>query len=217
MNAALNIEGYTLRGVSVFLDGKKKSVRKTWVDYLERTNGVKLKSKKTKSLISKKKIPYWKAKEIQLTNVGERYGDLITVFQIEDGRVKMSVIFKLGYNTAINQENFPEEFSKFQRYVEYFAQVNFREYYDEHIKELKKSIKVVDKEIRKESSNLRKLNRKAQRYCKKNKDFDPYLKLEIEVQNKLLNTLKFEKNNYGFMIMKYKNRNSEIRSSLITQ
>ncbi len=211
------IEGFLFQGVSVFLEGRQKEVEKAWKSYLYNTNRIKLKAKKAKSFFNRKKTPYWKASEVGLTNVTHRIGDIITVFQRENGLIKMTVIFKLGYNTSINKENYPEANSRLIQYVEHFSQVNFREYYGEHLKELVRSIKSVDREIKKEKKALRKLEKKHARSLKKKDEQDTFLELSISIQKELIRTLQEERNQYEILIVKYKNRNSQIRSKLMEE
>lgn len=213
-NSTIQIEEYLFSGVSVFLEGKQKAIEKAWKAYLYKSNRVTLKSKKAKSFLSKTKTAYLKAKEVKLTNITGRMGDFITVFQQENGLVKMTVVYKLGYNTAINPKNFSDENQRLIDFVNYFSEVNFIEYYEGHIKSLEKSVKSVKKEVRKESRSLAKMEKRYNRnYTKKDlaNDFD---NLSIEVQKKLVETLRSEKNHYEFLIMSYKNRNSDIRKKI---
>jgi uncharacterized protein YggL (DUF469 family) len=145
-----------------------------------------------------------------MTNVSHRVGDVLTIFQKENGLVKMTVIYKLGYNVSVNPENFPEAYDRLIKYVEQFSQVNFTKYYGENLKNLAHSIKVVNKETKKETKKLKKLEKKYKRYLKKN-EVDEYQVLAIEVQKKLLKVLAAEKSQYEYRIMQYKSRNSDLR------
>lgn len=211
----IQIEGYEFSGVSVYLEGKQKSIEKAWRAYLYKSNRIKLKSKKAKSLLSKSKVTYWKSKQVRMSNISNRMGDIITVFERENGMVKMTMVYKLGYNTEINPENFPDEHKRLMQFVEYFSQVNFREYYEGHIKTLEKSSKNVRKELNKEEKTLQQLNKKYDRKFVKKGMEDNFEKLRIDVQAKLVDTLKEEFNHYEFLMMQYKSKNSEIRLNLI--
>lgn len=216
ISSALNIEGYLFQGIAVYLEGSEKSVRKAWKEYLKETNNIKIRARKAKSLINKKKTPYYKAAEVNLSNVTDKIGDVLTVIQKENGYIKMTVVYKLGYNTSVNQENFPGAFNRLKEYVQQFSQVNFQEHYDNNIKGLKRSVKNVSKEVKKEEKVLRKQQKSYKRFLKKN-DSDKFKELSIEVQSKLIGSLKAERNNYEIMIMEYKSRNSQIRLNQINQ
>lgn len=214
-NSTTQVEEYLFSGVSVFLEGKQTAIEKAWKAYLYKSNRIKLKSKKAKSFFSKTKTAYLKANEVKLTNITGRMGDLITVFQQENGLVKMTVVYKLGYNTAINPKNFPEENQRLIDFVNYFSEVNFIEYYEGHIKSLEKSVKAVKKEVRAETKALNKMGKRYKRNYTKKDLSNEYDQLSIEVQNKLVAALAAEKNHYEFLIMSYKNRNSDIRKKII--
>lgn|GEM_PF-5778419 len=206
----LVIENYPHQGVSVFLGGQSKSAHKAWKSYLYKTNHINLKSKKAKSWFNRKSIPYYKASDVYLSNVTHRMGDLITIFQKENGLVKMTVIFKLGYNVSVNKENFPEEYALLKTYVERFSQMNFLEYYEENIRHLNQAIQVVNKVEKKETKVLEKMQKEFDQASEKSKS-DPYQATAIEEQKKLLETLKLERGMYLYRMGQYKVKNSEIR------
>ena len=177
-NVPIQIEGYMFTGVTVHLDGKQKSIERAWKEYLMNASRIKLKEKKGKSFLNRKKFSYWKASQIHLSNVTDRMGDIITVYQRENGLVKMTVVYKLGYNTSINPINFSEELKKERKALSKM--------------EKKQTKKFTNKQLKNEMGEL-----------------------NIEVQKKLVETLRAEKNHYLFLIMQYKSRNSEIRMNSI--
>jgi hypothetical protein len=214
-DAEYYIEEYVFSGISVMLEGNSRTIARAWKDYLKKNNDVSLKKQTLKSLFSRKKTVYLKAKQVQLTNITNKYGDVLTVLQKENGMTKITFIFKLGYNVAVNSEKYGEEYEKMKQYLEHFAQLHFQKNYQSYMKALKKSTKVVKKEICKESKILRKMEKQYKRkYTKKSKT-DDFMQLTIDVQRKLTETLQLEKNGYQYLMLQYKTRNSDIRSQNI--
>lgn len=214
-NVQIQIEGYRFTGVTVSLDGKQKSIERAWKEYLMNASRIKLKEKKGKSFLNRKKFSYWKASQIHLSNVTDRMGDIITVYQRENGLVKMTVVYKLGYNTSINPINFSEENDKLMTYINKFSRLNFQEYYGGHIKNLNKTLKNVNKELKKERKTLSKMEKEHTKKFTNKQLKNEMGELNIKVQKKLVETLRAEKNHYLFLIMQYKSRNSEIRMNSI--
>lgn len=206
------VEGYLFQGVSVFLDGKEKEVERAWKNYVREKNDIKLKSRKERNILNRTKLKYLKASKVELTNVINRMGDLLTVFETEDGLVKMTVIYRLGYNVSVNEPNFPAANSELLTYVQQFSEVNFQEYYTDKIKYLKRAEKAVNKEIRKETKVLKKQTKNYTRFQQKEEKKDPFRVRSMEVQRELVNTLKAERNTYELQILAYKSKNSSIRS-----
>ena len=210
-NVNIQIEGYMFTGVTVHLEGKQKSIERAWKEYLMNSSRIKLKEKKGKSFLNRKKFSYWKSSQIHLSNVTDMMGDIITVYQRESGLVKMTVVYKLGYNTSINPKNFEEENAKLIEYINTFSRLNFQEYYGGHIRNLNKTLKDVNKELKKERKALSKMEKKHKKKFTNKQLKNEMGELNIEVQKKLVETLRAEKNHYLFLIMQYKSRNSEIR------
>ena len=209
------IEEFVFSGVSVLLDGSSATIARAWKDYLKKNNDVRLRKQTLKSFFNRKKTAYLKAKQVQLTNVSSKYGDILTVLQKENGMTKITVIFKLGYNVSLNAEQYSDEYAKLQQYLERFAQLHFQKYYQSYMKAVKKSTKIASRALRKETKILRKMEKHYQRkYTKKSKS-DDFLQLSIDVQRKLTETLQLEKNGYQYLLLQYKTRNSDIRSQNI--
>lgn len=209
------IEEYVFSGVTVVLNGKRSLVEKAWKKYLKENNNVSIKKQQLKSLFTRKKLNYWKAKQVYLTDVSDKYGDLITVFQRQEGMTRVTMIFKLGYNVSLDSISYTEDFTRLSNYVQKFGDLQFKKNYAYHMKTLKKAAKTSSRELCKESKTLKKMERSYKRkYTKKDKK-DDFIVLSIDVQRKLTEMLKAEKNGYEYLMLQYKTRNSEIRSKMI--
>lgn len=209
------IEEYVFSGITVVLDGKRRVIEKSWKKHVKENNNIRIKKQQLKSLFTRKKVNYWKAKQVYLTDISAKYGDLITVFQREDGMTRVTMIFKLGYNVSLDAVTYSEDYARLSKYVENFANLHFKKNYKSYMKGLKKAVKVTKKELCKESKTLKKMEKRYKRkYTKKSKT-DDFIVLSIDVQRKLTEMLKTEKNGYEYLMLQYKTRNSEIRGKMI--
>lgn len=203
------IENYVYTGVTIQLTGKSKTIQKAWKSYVRDQNNIRLKSKKFKSLFDKK-THYWKAEKIQLTNVSSNVGDVLTVFRTQDGTTKMTVVYRLGYNTAINPANFGTEFERLKTYVAQFGDDNFIQYYEGNLKDLNKNISQVQKELNSEEKHLVHLEKRERKMAKKGENAE-YIQQSMAVQQLLIVSLEQEMAHYENLILEYKIHRSKLR------
>jgi len=150
-------------------------VRKSFVRFAKDKYDAKAKKKNKRTLL---------IEQANLPTISDKQGDLWVAFYPENNTIKMGIAYSLGYDIAINSEEYPTEMSNLKSFFREFVVYYKSEYFNTLIAEDQKRIKELSAELRKNQKEFKSLTRSISKVEKTIlKETDETVKFELNNQN----------------------------------
>jgi hypothetical protein len=130
------IDGVNVHVGASQLKGDLDDIRKQWIAFVKEEIGDKIKDEDGTLVL----------KETVINRVTDKRGDLLTYIYNRDENVSINVSYRLGYDVYLNSKQYPDEYSKMERFIRHFIYEYYAETLPKMIKENKKGLKTLNKE-----------------------------------------------------------------------
>lgn len=145
----LLINGVNTVVASTMLKGDFNDVKKSWRKFVKTHLQQKMDEKDNVQIV----------KETVINQVSDKRGDLISYIYKTGNELSFNIAFKLGYDVYLNSDKFPEEFKKFNDFLEYFTYNYYNDYLPAYIKGLNKNLRDLEKEVKTAKKSIKKSTR----------------------------------------------------------
>jgi len=102
------------------------------------------------------------AEKVSVPAIATKRGDLIGYGFTAGTQSVMALIFKLGYDIALNNEDFESEMNNFHNYARQFMAYHYEQAYDRRMEEIDDQVKDLEKEKDRIEKDINQLNRRIE-------------------------------------------------------